>query len=482
VIPGNLSGNEAFQWACELYRIGRRSAGATPGDVLGRTLEHLVGGFPASAGCLATTAPDGADLTIVAGVNLPAGAVGTVVPFGRRLLGRAAAERVPFRRDGDLSDEPGLPDGRAGRPLPVSALCWPLVAESRVIGALCVARGRGEPPFRADDLGDGAVLANMITLAVENVRLQAGQDGRIAELARLNAELTDSHRRLKETQAHLVQAEKLASIGQLAAGVAHEINNPVGYVGSNMATLGAYVGDLLRVLDAYQAAEAAVPEAAQALAPVRGLEDQVDLAYVKDDVGALIAECREGLERVRRIVRDLKEFAHADEGAWERADLHRGLDATLGLVRNEIKYTADVVRDYGDLPLVECVPSQLNQVFMQLLVNAAGDLADAAAAEARGTITVRTGTDPGTAWVEVAAAAPGAHRERTEPGTGRGSALARDIVARHGGTLEEGPDPDGVRVRRVTLPLSRAGGAEADGGGVSSAADGPKGPTRKEGP
>jgi two-component system NtrC family sensor kinase len=192
-------------------------------------------------------------------------------------------------------------------------------------------------------------------------------------------------KKLEAAHNQLLQSEKLASIGQLAAGVAHEINNPIGFVNSNLGSLKTYVNELLEVLDAYENCQhllAADPALHQ---KIKEICAKVDLEYLREDVIKLISESIDGAARVRRIVQDLRDFSRIDSVEWQWADLHAGLESTLNVVCNEIKYKADVVREFGTLPLVECMPSQLNQVFLNLLVNAAQSIAE------HGTITLRSG-------------------------------------------------------------------------------------------
>jgi signal transduction histidine kinase len=283
----------------------------------------------------------------------------------------------------------------------------------------------------------------------------------IDALLRENHALAELNRQLRQTQDQLMQSERLASIGHLAAGVAHEINNPVGYVFSNFGTLERYLGDLFRMLHAYEQAEpllAATPAAA-ALAALRS---EVELDYLKEDVPALMAESREGISRVRKIVQDLKDFSHVDtRREWEWADLHRGLDSTLNIVANEIKYKAEVVRQYGSLPEVQCLASELNQVFMNLLVNAAQ-----AMNKERGTITVRTGTEGEHVWVEVEDDGCGIPEElqcrvfdpffTTKPvgkGTGLGLSLSYGIAQKHHGRLSLRSHPGQGSCFRMTIPI-----------------------------
>jgi len=280
--------------------------------------------------------------------------------------------------------------------------------------------------------------------------------------------LTELNRKLSAAQEQLVQSEKLASIGQLAAGVAHEINNPVGYIFSNIGTLEKYLVSVFRMLEAYEECETqlAGTPAAERLAALRA---EVELEYLKEDIPTLMNETREGVERVRKIVQDLKDFSHVDaRRAWEWTDLHKGIDSTLNIVNNEIKYKADVVKEYGVLPEVLCLPSELNQVFMNLLVNAAH-----AITKERGTLVVRSGTAGAEVWVEVEDDGCGIAGENlkrifdpfftTKPvgkGTGLGLSLSYGIVKKHGGRIEVDSEVGRGTRFRVTIPIQQEQGAQ----------------------
>ncbi|SEK80926.1 His Kinase A (phospho-acceptor) domain-containing protein [Atopomonas hussainii] len=260
--------------------------------------------------------------------------------------------------------------------------------------------------------------------------------------------------KLEQIHKQLVQSEKMAGIGQLAAGVAHEINNPIGFVFSNLKTLADYVKNLLQIIDTAAASEQ--PGALQ------NLMDEMDYAYIRDDVTSLLEESEDGLQRVKKIIQSLKDFSHIDEEAFQPADLIRGLDTTLNVVHNEIKYKAEVIKDYQDLPPVDCIASQINQVAMNLLVNAAH------AIEEFGTITLRTGTEGDEAWFEVQDTGKGIdtkHLSRifdpfftTKPigkGTGLGLSLSYTIVEKHHGRIEV-DSTVGVGTRfRVWLPIKQ---------------------------
>lgn len=277
-------------------------------------------------------------------------------------------------------------------------------------------------------------------------------------------DITDLSSKLSAAQQALVQSEKLASIGQLAAGVAHEINNPVGYVFSNVATLEKYLNDVFRVIAAYEACDAMLvgtPQGEQ----VRALRDEVELDYLKQDIPALMRETQEGIARVRKIVQDLKEFSHVDAHLeWEWADLHKGIDSTLNIVNNEIKYKAEVVKLYGALPEVRCLASELNQVFMNLLVNAAHSIQ-----KERGTISIRSGVAGECVWVEIeddGCGIPADSLKRifdpfytTKPigkGTGLGLSLSYGIVKKHGGSIDVDSEPGRGTRFRITVPIDQA--------------------------
>jgi len=297
---------------------------------------------------------------------------------------------------------------------------------------------------------------------------------RVEQLGRANAELKELNARFEATQTQLLQSEKMAAIGQLAAGVAHEINNPVGYINSNIGSLKQYVDDLFKVLAAYEELPGAGADGNGAAEKVQRIREAVELDFLRQDIPDLLRECEEGVSRVKQIVQDLKDFSRVDEAEWQWTDLHRGLDSTLNVAWNELKYKAEVVKDYGTLPQVECVPSQLNQVFLNLLVNAAH------AIESRGTITLRSGVEQDEVFVEVSDTGKGIapeHKNRifepfftTKPvgkGTGLGLSLAYGIVQKHGGRIEVESEVGKGTTFRVWVPVrqaeSRVGGRESGG-------------------
>jgi two-component system, NtrC family, sensor kinase len=249
--------------------------------------------------------------------------------------------------------------------------------------------------------------------------------------------------KLQEAHDQLLQSEKMASIGQLAAGIAHEINNPIGFINSNMGTLRTYIGTLFGLIEGYEQAITTLPSKAEVSGRISMLKQNADLVFLKEDVTELVKESIDGLKRVKTIVQSLKDFSHVGESDWQIVDLHQGIDSTLNIISNELRYKATVVKEYGNLPTVKCLVSQLNQVFMNLLVNAAYAIKES------GVITIRTGCENAWVWIEISDTGEGIpadimHRIfdpffTTKPvgsGTGLGLSLSYGIVNKHGGKIE----------------------------------------------
>lgn len=282
------------------------------------------------------------------------------------------------------------------------------------------------------------------------------------ELSNLTRELALRNDELIRAQSQLLQADRLASIGTLAASVAHEIINPVSFVSANLGSLGEHVESLLRYIDAIDAVLASSADRAPQADALAALKSELELPCIRDEVPALLAQSREGLDRVGRIVTVLLGFARLDamQDGCRLEDLHQGLEGTLVIAHAHFGPRCELRREFGELPAVECQLPLLNQVFMNLLVNAAQ------AAGADGHVTVRTGCTGPQAWVEVEDSGPGiapADLDRlfdpfftTKPpgqGTGLGLSIAHHIVQQHHGRIDVASPPGQGARFRVWLPV-----------------------------
>lgn len=293
-------------------------------------------------------------------------------------------------------------------------------------------------------------------------RYSALLESRVADSA---GKLESASHRLSQMESQLLQSEKMSAIGLLAAGVAHEINNPIGFVNANLGTLRNYLEGLLSLLADYETLVEACGKDSPVMERLRQKRQAIDIDYVREDAPMLIEESLDGLSRVRRIVQDLKRFAHVDlNPTWEMADIHECIDSALNIANNEIKYRAAVRKSYGDLPQVECLPSQLGQVFLNLLVNAAQAIPD----DVRGEIDIRTGVSGESVWIEIADNGRGISPEHqgrifdpfftTKPvgeGTGLGLSLSYGIVKTHNGMIAVCSEPGKGTIFHISLPLRR---------------------------
>ncbi|MGQ5523030.1 ATP-binding protein [Chitinimonas sp. PSY-7] len=287
------------------------------------------------------------------------------------------------------------------------------------------------------------------------------------DLAAKQRELSSTQRsqallleKLKLMQSQLLQNEKMAAIGQLAAGIAHEINNPVGFISSNLHSLGKYIRELLKLLDAYGTAEPLIARDTQLLASIRQLYQACDVDFLREDIQQLVKESRDGLDRIETIVNNLKRFSHIDNAGFQMADIQVGLDETLSLLGATLRQKAEIKLEYQAPPLLMCNLPELKQVFYNLLINAAQ------AIETHGIITVRTGSDGTWAWVEVEDNGSGMSNMvlkrifepffTTRPlgtGAGLGLAFSWGIVRQHQGKIDvDSQEGRGSRFR-VLLPL-----------------------------
>ena len=261
-------------------------------------------------------------------------------------------------------------------------------------------------------------------------------------------ELEEAYAHLRKVHSQMLQQDKMASIGQLAAGVAHEINNPVGFIMSNLNSLQRYSCRIMEFLDAQSAAVSELMhgekgQRGEIAKKIERLRQDAKIDFIMEDMSKLIKESLEGAERVKNIVLDLKGFSRSEESELKPNDINAGIESTINIVWNELKYKAALKRHYGDIPLTRCNLGQLNQVFMNLLMNAVQAIKD------NGEITVRTWADGGNIYIAVSDTGCGIPEQNLgrifDPffttkevgsGTGLGLSMSYDIIKEHKGDIK----------------------------------------------
>lgn len=278
------------------------------------------------------------------------------------------------------------------------------------------------------------------------------------DLETRNAELARRKAELERVQAQLVHSEKMASLGQLAAGVAHELNNPAGFILSNMSALPEYVQRLEKVLSTYDAASLSPADSEVVAAAKR----EVDYDHILRDLNSIATDSFSGAERIEGIVQNLRLFSRLDEAELKEVDVHEGIESTIRLLSQYFTSPSIALRRvYGDLPRINCYAGQLNQVWLNLLVNAAQ-----AIGEDSGEVTIKTSSREQTVAVSVSDTGSGIAPEHinrifdpfftTKPigeGTGLGLSISHGIIARHGGSLSVESAASRGTTFNVVLPV-----------------------------
>jgi signal transduction histidine kinase len=273
-------------------------------------------------------------------------------------------------------------------------------------------------------------------------------EGSVAVITDISA-IKQAEQDKKEIESQLRQSEKMASIGQLAAGVAHEINNPTGFVSSNLNTLSSYIKDYNTLINAYHnlldqlIQNEQIANYTEHIEKIQAMEKSMDIAFLMEDVSSLVQESYEGTDRIKKIVQDLKDFAHPGDDRPKYADINKCIESTLNIVWNEIKYKAQVIKDFSVLPEIMCHPQQLNQVFANLFINAAQ------AIEKEGEIKVKTSSNNGNIEITISDTGTGISKEDISKvfdpffttkdigkGTGLGLHVAYNIIKKHNGVIE----------------------------------------------
>ena len=397
------------------------ASGVTGGALLDLLLQVMIRNTGAEAASVLLVEPGGGSLQVAASYGLDDRLVKRErILLGERISGWVVENNQPQVIIGDAGDDPRMKGAQRATPATIG-MCLPMRGRDRVAGALCVTRFEGDEAFSRDAIDLGVLLGGEVARALERDR---------AAEERINLERGMMHR------------DKLATLGEMASGVAHEINNPLGYVSSNLSSLGGYINEILPVL--------------QRLAPK---EPGLDLDYIISDLPQCLQETTEGVKRALEIAENLKTLTREDSEQKKPASINRLLDGAVAVAWNQMKYKAELTREYADLPDLLCYPSQLGQVFLNLVHNAIQ------AVEKNGHIILRTATNDGHLVVEVEDDGCGMPPEvakkifspffTTRPqgaGTGLGLSIARKIVERHAGTIEAKSLAGRGSIFRVHLP------------------------------
>lgn len=334
-------------------------------------------------------------------------------------------------------------------------------------------RGSGQMVYEGDLRHFELISNEMKQIGTEKVRGVVVTIHETTELHKMNEDLQRAYAELQQRQAQVFQQEKMASIGQLAAGVAHEINNPLGFISSNLTTLNKYVDRLAGFIGANDQALTSISDIdSVAVTTLKETRKKLKIDYIMEDSRQLIAENLDGVGRVRRIVQDLKSFSRVDQAEQALTNLNDALETTINIAWNEIKYIASLNREFGDIPEILCFPQQLNQVFLNLLVNAAHAMEDR-----QGNITVRTWSKNDHVFISVADNGCGMSEEIRqrifEPffttkeagkGTGLGLSISYEIIRKHEGRITVESEAGKGTTFTVELPVKGPSQERADRG------------------
>jgi two-component system, NtrC family, sensor kinase len=308
------------------------------------------------------------------------------------------------------------------------------------------------------DVSDEAKIHQKYKVLLEKEQRAKEELERLVEAR--TAELRKANEELKRAEAQLVQSEKMSSLGQMVAGIAHELNNPINFISGNIDVMEEYIADLKKgMAEIGRVAE----KNAELKAKLEKLESEYELEFKLDDLNSITSSVRKGSERATEIIVGLRTFSRLDEAQFKETDIHQDIDTTLMLLRNQYKDRIQIHKEYGDVPPFSCYASQLNQVYMNLLQNAIH------AIPKEGDVWVRTKFADGNLTIEVQDTGSGIPKEvvgkifdpffTTKPvgkGTGLGLAVTYGIVERHGGKIEVESEVGKGTTFRVVIPERKA--------------------------
>ena len=302
------------------------------------------------------------------------------------------------------------------------------------------------------------VLSISVDRALERRTLSLTARKYKADLENQNIELATRKAELERLQAQLVHHEKMASLGQIAAGIAHELNNPAGFIFGNMDLLKQCTADFEKLLKVYDRMEFSTEKAAE----IEAIKAEIHYDELLADLSSIVDDCRDGAERIRDVVQNLRLFSRLDEAELKKIDLHEGIDSTIRLLSRYFSSGhISLIKDYGELPLISCYAGQLNQVWMNLLENAAQ------AVGTEGVVKVTTRAEGDSVLVAISDTGCGIDNEQqrkifdpfftTKPvgeGTGLGLSITYGIIERHGGSITVESARDCGTTFMVKIPIS----------------------------
>jgi signal transduction histidine kinase len=402
-------------------------------ELLDLLLQQMIRYTHADSASVMLIEPDRKTMIIAASYGLTDDVCGQKVAVGERIAGWVAENNRPQVIIGSAGNDPRMA-GTVRTHEPMVGMCLPMRGRHEVMGVLSVSRLEDGGVFTHDAVDLGILLGAEVARAIERSAATETQ---------------------QDLERNVMRRDKLVTIGELASGVAHEINNPLGYVNSNVSSIKEYLDELLPVLRNLVNDGTGVKPQSPLLAAAG-----IDLEFIINDLPVCIQETIDGINRVLKIVADLKAFARDDLESKEKGDINQILDGAVNIVWNQIKYKATLVREYGELPSIMCYPSQLGQVFLNILYNSAQ------AIERNGHIVLRTRLEGTTIQVEVVDNGHGMSPEvqnrifepffTTKPhgvGTGLGLKIARKIVERHEGEISVTSVKGKGTTIRVSLPI-----------------------------
>ena len=410
--------------------------------------------------------------------GMPMEPVAACIAKGRHMVGRAWEQAEPFFIDDYSLWEDRLEGSCWSKLCRMAAL--PLTRGGIVFGVMVLGRNREQGEFTEARKNVLTQLADLLALVVDNTRIMEALEEEVKrrecvqrEVEQTNGELSTALTTLQQAQSKMVQQEKLAGVGQLAAGVAHEINNPLGFVSSNFSMLQRYVERLCDLIHEYkntlERLEAEVGSQ-ELVGELRDKEKNAKLELMLEDLPELFEETKDGLDRIGKIVKALRTFSRVDSiEQFGEYDLNSGLDTTLIVARNEIKYVAKIEKKMEPLPVIQAVGSQINQVLLNIMVNAAQAI-QSEGREGQGTIRIQSAQEDG--WVRCSIyndgpPVPEEIRHRlfepfftTKPvgkGTGLGLSISYEIIVqKHHGEIFFTSDESGTEFV-LRLPIVQPG-------------------------